>query len=200
MRFCYAFPGTSLLRPFEPAFSNDPNAPFFSQLCARACLTTRPKIGAAPRSRARSTSVIMKLSQRATLSILAIAVLTSVATIGVAGLQLRPQRAAADVVIDTAIVSELTGVSDAIRDMPVALRTGVLARHEVQSEQALNESLNAQRANLATAERQRANELASSDRRSASLIALALFNAFATALGAISLFDAYRAKRGHPPS
>jgi hypothetical protein len=60
----------------------------------------------------------MKFSQRATLSILTIAVLTSTATIGLAGLQLRPQRAAVGVVIDTAIVAELTGVSDAIRDMP----------------------------------------------------------------------------------
>lgn len=63
------------------------------------------------------------------------------------------QRAAVGVVIDTAIVSELTGVLDAIKDMPAALRSGVLARHDVRSAQALNESLAAQRANRAEAAR-----------------------------------------------
>jgi hypothetical protein len=165
-------------------------------MCARE-KDIRLKIGGSAALAARSTSVIMKISQRATLSILAIAVLTSTATIGLAGIQLQPQRAAVGVVIDTAIVSELTGVSDAIWEMPPALRSGVLARHEVRSEQALNESLAAQRANLAAAEQQRAHEIATHDRRVAWLIALALFNTFATAVGAISLFDAYRAKSGH---
>ncbi|WP_345817765.1 hypothetical protein AAGS40_29560 (plasmid) [Paraburkholderia sp. PREW-6R] len=70
----------------------------------------------------------MKFSQRATLSVLAIGVLTSAATLGVGVIQLRPQSAAVSVVIDTAIVSELAGVSDAIRDMPPAVRSRVLAR------------------------------------------------------------------------
>jgi hypothetical protein len=153
------------------------------------------KIGESAALAAPSTSVIMKISQRATLSILAIAVLTSTAMIGLAGVQLQPQRAAVSVVIDTAIVSELTGVSDAVRDMPPELRSGVLARHEVRSAEALDQSLAAQRANLATAEQQRAVEIATHDRRTAWLIALALFNTFATAVGAISLLDAYRAKR-----
>lgn len=140
----------------------------------------------------------MKISQRATLSILAIAVLTSTATIGLAVIQLQPQRAAVSVVIDTAIVSELAGVSDAIRDMPLELRSGILARHEVHSEQALDESLVAQRENLAAAEQQRVLEIATDERRVAWLIALALFNTFATAVGAISLLDAYRAKHKPP--
>ncbi|MCC8397282.1 hypothetical protein LJ656_32425 [Paraburkholderia sp. MMS20-SJTR3] len=140
----------------------------------------------------------MKFSQRATLSILAIAVLTSTVTIGLAGIQLQPQRAAVGVVVDTAIVAELTGVSDAIEDLPPDLRSGVLARHEVRSEEALRQSLTAQRANLAVAERERAQEIAAHDRRAAWLIALALFNTFATAVGAISLLDAYRAK--HKPT
>lgn len=42
---------------------------------------------------------------------------------------------------------------DAIKDMPAALRSGVLARHDVRSAQALNESLAAQRANRAEAAR-----------------------------------------------
>lgn len=139
----------------------------------------------------------MKFSQRATLSILTIAVLTSTATIGLAGLQLQPQRAAVGVVIDTAIVSELTGVSDAIRDMPPALRSGVLARHDVGSEQALAQSLAAQRANLAVAERERVEEIAVRDKRAIWLIGLAVFNTFVIAVGAISLFDAYGTKRRH---
>ncbi len=140
----------------------------------------------------------MKFSQRATLSILAIAVLTSTVAIGLAGFQLQPQRAAVGVVIDTAIVSELAGVSDAIKDLPPELRSGVLARHEVRSEDALSQSLSAQRANLAVAERERAREIAAHDQRAAWLIALALFNTFATAIGAISLLDAYRVK--HKPA
>ncbi|MFM0003992.1 hypothetical protein PQR57_23580 [Paraburkholderia dipogonis] len=139
----------------------------------------------------------MKFSQRATLSILTIAVLTSTATIGLAGLQLQPQRAAVGVVIDTAIVSELTGVSDAIRDMPPALRSGALARHDVGSEQALAQSLAAQRANLAVAERERVEEIAVRDKRAIWLIGLAVFNTFVMAVCAISLFDAYGTKRRH---
>jgi hypothetical protein len=139
----------------------------------------------------------MKFSQCATLSILTIAVLTSTATIGLAGFQLRPQRAAVGVVIDTAIVSELTGVSDAIRDIPPALRSGVLARHDVGSEQALAKSLAAQRANLAAAERERAEEIAVRDKRAMWLIGLAVFNTFVMAIGAFSLFDAYGTKRWH---
>ena len=46
----------------------------------------------------------MKLNHRATLSILALAVVSSVGSIGLAGLQLQPQHAATDVVINTAIV------------------------------------------------------------------------------------------------
>jgi hypothetical protein len=137
----------------------------------------------------------MKISQRATLSILALAVISSVGSIGLTALQFEPQRAAAGVVIDTAVVAELNGVSDALKDMPFAMRSRVLARHGVTSEQALNESLESQRAHLAQTERLRVDELSRSDKRTTLLLMLGLFNACAASLSAISLFDAYRAKR-----
>jgi len=74
------------------------------------------------------------------------------------------------------------------------VHNGVLARHGVNSEQALEDSLEAQRAHLAQATQERVQELHRSDRRASVLVVLALFNAFSAALGAISLFDAYRAK------
>ncbi|MFL9911979.1 hypothetical protein [Paraburkholderia sp. RL17-337-BIB-A] len=131
------------------------------------------------------------------MSILALAVVASVGSIGLTSLQLRPQRGAVDVLISTAIVGELNGVSDAVKDMPMAARSGVFARHGVTSEQALADSLEAQRANLAHAERERADELARSDRRFTLLLVLALFNVSAATLGTISLYEAYRAKRSH---
>jgi hypothetical protein len=137
----------------------------------------------------------MKLNHRTTLSILALAVISSVGSIGLAGLQLMPQSAAADVITNTAIVAELNGVDDALKDIPTSVRDAVLARHGVSSEQALDDSLEAQRAHLAQAEQARAQELHGSDRRSAVLLVLALFNAFAAALGGISLYEAYRANR-----
>jgi hypothetical protein len=132
----------------------------------------------------------MKLTHRATVSILALAVVASVSSIALTGLQLRPQRGVADVVIRTAIVGELTGVTDAVREMPIAARTGVLARHGVSSEQALADSLEAQRV-------QRADDLARSDKRFTLLLVLAIFNVAAAALGTISLYEAYRTKRSH---
>lgn len=139
----------------------------------------------------------MKLNHRATVFILALAVVASVGSIGLAGLQLSPQCGAVDVVISTAIVGELNGVSDAVKDMPASMSRGVLFRHGVSSEQALADSLNAQRVHLAQADQERAVELARSDKRSALLLVLAIFNAFAAALGAISLYEAYRAKPRH---
>ncbi|MEM5372924.1 hypothetical protein V4C53_43980 [Paraburkholderia azotifigens] len=137
----------------------------------------------------------MKLSHRATLSILALAVASSVGSIGLAGLQLKPRSAAADVITNTAIVAELNGVHDALKDIPDTVRNGVLARHGVSSEQALADSLEAQRTHLAQAEQARALELRTNDRRSAILLVLTLFNAFAAALAGISLYEAYRANR-----
>ncbi|WP_248558148.1 hypothetical protein [Paraburkholderia terrae] len=137
----------------------------------------------------------MKLNHRATLSILALAVVSSVGTIGLAGLQLKPQSAAADVITNTAIVAELNGVHDALKEIPGPVRNGVLARHGVSSEQALDDSLEAQRSHLAQAEQVRAQELQGSDKRSALLLVLSLFNACATVLSAISLYEAYRAIR-----
>lgn len=129
------------------------------------------------------------------MSILVLSVAASVGSIGLAGLQLRPQQGAADVVTNTAIVSELNGVSDAIRDMPTAAQSGVLERHGVRSETALADSLNLRRAQLERADQARRDELVHSDRLSALQLVLALFNAFAASLGAISLSEAYRANR-----
>lgn len=148
---------------------------FFRQFGVPTGLATHRKIGAMLRPLARSGSVIIKFSRRATQSILALAVLTSLAMICVAGLALRPLRAAIDAVIDMAIVRELTGVSDAIKKMPAALRQRVLARREVRPEHALDESLNSQWVVLAVAARLRAKGFAANDRRSSCLIALAPF-------------------------
>ncbi|EIM98399.1 hypothetical protein WQE_24262 [Paraburkholderia hospita] len=135
----------------------------------------------------------MKLKHRATLSILALAVVSSVGSIGLACLQLKPQRAAVDVVINTGIVAELNGVHDALKDIPPSMRNGVLARHGVGSGQALDDSLEAQRSHLAQAEQARAQELQSAGKRSALLLVLTLFNACASALAAIWLYESYRA-------
>jgi hypothetical protein len=147
------------------------------------------------RANGTGTPETMKLNHRATLSIRALAVATSAYSIGLAGMQLKPQPAATDVVINTAIVAELNGVHDSLKDIPPSMRNGVLARHGVSSEQALDDSLEAQRSRLAQAEQARAQELHGSDKRSALLLVLTLFNACATALGAISLYEAYRATR-----
>ncbi len=137
----------------------------------------------------------MKLTHRATVSILALAVVSSVSSIGLTVQQLRPQRGLVDVLISTAIVSELNGVSDAVNDIPASARPGVLARHGVMSEEALAASLTAQRERLALAERARSDELARSDRRFTMLLVLSIFNVAAGALGTISLYEAYRTKR-----
>jgi hypothetical protein len=137
----------------------------------------------------------MKLTHRATVSILALAVVASASSIGLTAQQLRPQRGLVDVLINTAIVSELNGVSDAVNDIPLSARRGVLARHGVVSEEALAASLSAQRAHLAQAERERSDELARSDRRFTLLLVLSVFNVAAAALGTISLYEAYRTKR-----
>jgi hypothetical protein len=137
----------------------------------------------------------MNLTQRATVSILALAVATSVGSIGLTALQLRPQSGVAAVVISSSIVGELNGVTDAVTDMPPATRMGVLNRHGVASPQALSDALAAQRAYLAQAEKQRSDELALSDRRYTLLLALSVFNVAAAALGAIALYEAYRTTR-----
>lgn len=137
----------------------------------------------------------MKLNHRATLSILALAVVSSVCSIGLAGMQLTPQRAAVDVVINTGIVAELNGVHDALKDVPPSMQTGALARHGVASEKDLDDSLKAQRSNLARAEEVRARELHDSGTRSAFLLVLSLFNACVSAVGVVSLYEAYRAPR-----
>jgi hypothetical protein len=137
----------------------------------------------------------MKLNHRATLSILALAVVSSVCSIGLAGMQLKPQRAAVDVVINTGIVAELNGVHDALKDIPPSMQSGVLARHGVGSEQALADSLSTQRSNLVHAEQARAQEIHDSGTRSAFLLVLTLFNTCVGALGLVSLYEAYRAPR-----
>ena len=171
----------------------------FWRLYASMRLVVAGKYGI--RSRTRASPIIrtksMKLTHRATVSILALAVVASMGSIGLTALQLRPQRGVVDVVTSTAIVGELNGVSDAVKDMPMAARSDVLARHGVSSEQALADSLDAQRAHLAQAERERANELARSDKRFTLLLVLAIFNVSAAALGTISLYEAYRTKRNH---
>jgi hypothetical protein len=170
----------------------------FLRLYAAERLIAAGKYAQCPRKRHRNPQT-MKLNHRATLSILALAVVSSVCSIGLAGLQLKPQRAAADVVVNTAIVAELNGVHDSLKDIPPSMRNGVLARHGVSSEQALDDSLEAQRSHLAPAEQARAQELQGSDKRSTLLLVLSLFNACATVLSAISLYEAYRAILGRAP-
>lgn len=131
------------------------------------------------------------------MSILALAVVASVSSIGLTAQQLRPQRGVVDVLISTAIVSALNGVSDAVKDIPMPARRGVLARHGVTSEDALADSIDAQRAHLAQTERERSDELARSDMRFTLLLVLSVFNFAAAALGSISLYEAYRTKRNN---
>ncbi len=137
----------------------------------------------------------MKLTHQATVSILALSVVASVSSIGLTAQQLKPQQGVVDVLISTAIVSELNGISDAVNDIPLSARRGVLARHGVTSEEALAVSVDAQRAHVAEAERERSDELTRSDRRFTLLLVLSVFNVAATALGTISLYEAYRTKR-----
>lgn len=129
------------------------------------------------------------------MAILSLAVVASVSSIVLTAQQLRPQRGVVDVLISTAVVGELNGVSDAVKDIPMPARRSVLARHGVTSEEALADSLIAQRARLEQAERERSDELARSDRRFTLLLVTGIFNIAAAALGTISLYEAYRTKR-----
>jgi hypothetical protein len=62
---------------------------------------------------------------------------------------------------------------------------------------ALKKSLNEQGVQLSIAELERSAFLARNEKRLSVLLVLTLFNAFALATGAISLFDAYCGKARH---
>lgn len=141
----------------------------------------------------------MKISDRPTLSILALAIVSPVGPIGLADLQLKLQSAAAGRITGIAIAAELNSVHDSLKVIPGAVRNRVLTREGINFEQALDDSLEAQRAHPAQAEQARAQEFHVNDRRSAVLPVFTLFNAFAAALGGISLYETCRENRRRSP-
>ena len=134
----------------------------------------------------------MKFSHKAAVSILAVAAVMSVGSIGLVAVQFGAPSSAAQVVINTAVTSELNGVVDAVSDLPDDMRQGVITRHGAESMDALTRTLNEQRSRLSIAEQDRSAFLARNEKRLSLLLALTLFNGFALAMGAVSLFDAYR--------
>jgi hypothetical protein len=134
----------------------------------------------------------MKTQQMIAVAILVLASFGAVASIVILPGQLGKQKSVPPVVIGSAGVAQTNALLEITRTLPAEMRSSVLQTHGFASVSALEQNLQAQRAELTRAEQTRSAEIQRTENATLVLLALAVFAFFATACGAVMLFDASR--------
>jgi hypothetical protein len=134
----------------------------------------------------------MKPQQVLAVAVLVLATFGAIASSALLLGQLGKQRSVPQVIVGSATVAQTNALLEIARPLPSDVRISVLATHGFASLDALEQTLAAQRTELAAAEQARSGDIQRTERGALALLALSVFACFATAGGAISLFDAYR--------
>lgn len=120
---------------------------------------------------------------------LGLAVVASVVSFGMLTYQLRYERSAAAVLIDTASVSQLNGFQTGIARLPSVTQMDVLRHNGFNSLDALNRTIAVDRADLSFAEEARSDDIGRREHAIAMLLLVAALTCAATLLGIALLFD-----------
>jgi hypothetical protein len=134
----------------------------------------------------------MKPQQILAVAVLVLATFGAIASTALLPGQLGKQRSVPQVIVGSATVAQTNALFEIARTLPFDVQTSVLATHGFASLDTLEQTLAAQRTELAAAEQARSGDIQRTERGALALLALSVFACFATACGAISLFDAYR--------
>ncbi len=131
----------------------------------------------------------MKARNAVSIAVLALGAIASAASFGLSAYQLRYERSAAAVLIDTASVAQLNGFRTAISDLPSAMQMDVLHRNGFDTINKLDRSIADQRSDLALAEKARRDDIGQREHAIAMLLLSAAFTCVATLLGAALVFE-----------
>ena len=131
----------------------------------------------------------MKARNAVSVAVLALGAIASVASFGQSADQLRYERSAAAVLIDTASVAQLNGFRTGISDLPSAMQIDVLHRNGFDTIDKLNRTIADQRIDLALAEKTRLDDIGQREHAAAMLLFIAAFTCAATLLGAALAVD-----------
>jgi lysylphosphatidylglycerol synthetase-like protein (DUF2156 family) len=135
----------------------------------------------------------MKVRNVLAIAIVFTASVASLATLALSAAQLRPERAATAVVVDTAGVAQLTSLRTVIAQLSGDLQGAALQRSGFGSLVVLERTITDQETELEKDQIARHIELERRDRAMAVVMALAAFSAAACALGTILLAQAFHA-------
>jgi hypothetical protein len=135
----------------------------------------------------------MKVRNVLAIAIVFAASVATLATLALSAAQLRPERAATAVVVDTAGVAQLTSLRTVIAQLSGDVQGAVLQRYGFASFAVLERTITDQEAELEKDQIARHVELERRDRAMAVVMALAAFSAAACALGTILLAQAFHA-------
>jgi hypothetical protein len=122
-------------------------------------------------------------------AVLALGAISSVASFGLLAYQLRYERSAAAVLIDTASVAQLNGFRTAISDLPSATQMDVLHRNGFDTIVKLDRTITDQRSDLALAEKARHDDIVQREHVLGMLLLSAAFTCAATLLGSALVFE-----------
>ncbi|MDR5883732.1 hypothetical protein [Caballeronia sp. LZ032] len=131
----------------------------------------------------------MKLSHIITVAILCASAVSSIAGVGLVARQFTIERTAVQVVVNTAVVERMQGVSDAVGYLSAADQQALLQKYGFSDRDAFDKALRDRRRELGEAQQVRADTLRANDKRLAGLLAACAFAGIAALMGAIATYD-----------
>ena len=134
----------------------------------------------------------MKTQQILAVAILVLASFASIASIVILPGQMGKQQSVPPVIIGSAVVAQTNALLEIAGSLPTDVRSTVLQTYGFASVSALEQNLQAQRAELADAEQTRSVEIQRTQRTTLVLLALATFTFFGSACGAVMLVSRIR--------
>jgi hypothetical protein len=137
----------------------------------------------------------MKISHLAAVLLLSLSAIGSIESIGLVAQQFTIQRSAVQVLANTVTVERMQGMSDALAHIPESHRHAAAMEYGFSGDKDLGVALTAMRGDLEASQKARAEELATNDKRLAVLLAACGFNAIATIMSVLALYE-LEAKRG----
>jgi hypothetical protein len=137
----------------------------------------------------------MKISHLATVVLLTVSTVGSIGSLCFVAQQFTVQRSAVQVVADTVVVERMQGMSDALASIPDGERHAAIASYGFAGEKDLEAALMAERLELETSQKARAEELATNDKRLTVLLAACGFNAIVTIMSAFALYELAASQR-----
>lgn len=134
----------------------------------------------------------MKVRNVLALTVIVTATAASLAAVALSAAQLRPERAATTVLVETATVAQLNALHSTIAQLGSGTQEAILHRNGIASVTALEEMIAAEETELEIDQLARHAELEHRNRALIILMALAAFTSAASAMGAILLTQAFR--------